>query len=62
MTFIFQVTLALLVFLSFAMVVYVPVAYATPQKWDQSKSVLYLGSAIWVALVIVVGVLNSFVV
>jgi photosystem II PsbZ protein len=61
MTIIFQLALAALVLMSFAMVVGVPVAYASPQNWDQSKTLLYLGSGIWAALVILVGVLNFLV-
>jgi photosystem II PsbZ protein len=59
---IFQLLLTALVFFSFVMIVYVPVAYASPQNWEQSKSILYLGSAVWIALVIAVAVLNFFVV
>jgi len=59
---IFQLLLTALVFFSFVMIVYVPVAYASPQNWEQSKSILYLGSAVWVALVLAVAVLNFFVV
>ncbi|AFY85113.1 MULTISPECIES: photosystem II reaction center protein PsbZ [Oscillatoriales] len=62
MTIIFQLALAALVFLSFVMVVGVPVAYASPQNWDQSKPLLFIGSGVWFALVILVGVLNFLVV
>jgi len=62
MSILFQVTLAALVFLSFLMVIGVPVAYASPQNWEQSKSLIFVGSGVWVALVIAVGVLNFFVV
>ncbi len=62
MSIIFQLVLAALVFFSFVMVVAVPVAYASPQNWDQSKPLLYVGSAIWVALVLLVAVLNFLVV
>lgn len=58
----FQLALATLVFWSFVMVVGVPVAYASPQNWDQSKPLLYIGSGLWIALVLVVGVLNFLVV
>ncbi|MGC9502666.1 photosystem II reaction center protein PsbZ [Baaleninema sp.] len=58
----FQIALAALVLWSFVMVVGVPVAYASPQNWEQSKGLLWLGSGIWVALVLAVGVLNYFVV
>lgn len=59
---IFQLVLTALVLFSFLMIVYVPVAYASPQNWEQSKSLLYLGSGIWLALVVAVAVLNFFVV
>ncbi|MEC4983150.1 MAG: photosystem II reaction center protein PsbZ [Oscillatoria sp. PMC 1068.18] len=62
MTILFQLALAALVFLSFVMVIGVPVAYASPQNWDQSKSLIYLGSGVWAILVVLVGVLNFFVV
>ncbi|MEB3248980.1 MAG: photosystem II reaction center protein PsbZ [Microcystaceae cyanobacterium] len=62
MSIVFQIALAALVFFSFVMVVGVPVAYASPQNWDQSKPLLYLGSGIWIVLVLVVAVLNFLVV
>jgi photosystem II PsbZ protein len=62
MSIIFQLSLAALVALSFVMVVGVPVAYASPQNWEQSKRLLFLGSGVWAALVILVGVLNFLVV
>jgi len=58
----FQVVLLGLVLLSFVMVVGVPVAYASPQNWNQSKSLIYVGSGLWFLLVIAVGVLNFLVV
>ncbi|MFM8293095.1 MAG: photosystem II reaction center protein PsbZ [Microcystaceae cyanobacterium] len=62
MSIVFQIALAALVFFSFVMVVGVPVAYASPQNWDQSKPLLYLGSGIWIVLVLVVAALNFLVV
>jgi len=62
MTILFQLALTVLVLLSFVMVVGVPVAYASPQNWDQSKSLILLGSIAWTALVLIVGALNYFVV
>lgn len=61
MSIIFQLSLAALVLFSFVMVVGVPVAYASPQNWDQSKRLLFLGSGVWIALVLLVAVLNYFV-
>ena len=62
MSIIFQLTLAALVLFSLIMVIGVPVAYASPQNWDQSKPLLYLGSLIWAVLVVLVAVLNFFVI
>ncbi|MDJ0797285.1 MAG: photosystem II reaction center protein PsbZ [Calothrix sp. MO_167.B12] len=62
MDIIFQVALLALVLLSFVMVIGVPVAYATPQSWIESKKFLWIGSIAWGILVIVVGILNFFVV
>jgi photosystem II PsbZ protein len=61
MTVVFQLLLAALVFFSFAMIVYVPVAYASPQNWEQSKKLIFLGSVIWGGLVVAVGALNFLV-
>jgi len=62
MSILFQLALGALVFLSFIMVIGVPVAYATPQNWEQSKRLIFVGSGAWVLLVIAVGILNFFVV
>ncbi len=62
MSILFQLALAALVALSFLMVIGVPVAYASPQNWDQSKSLIFLGSIVWTILVVVVGILNFFVI
>lgn len=61
MTVIFQILLAALVFLSFVMVIGVPVGYAIPNGWDRSKQLILVGSVAWGALVIVVGILNYLV-
>ena len=62
MSILFQLALFILVVWSFVMVIGVPVAYASPQNWDQSKRLIFLGSIIWGVLVILVGGLNYFVV
>ena len=61
MTIVFQLLLAALVLFSFVMVIGVPVAYASPSNWNQSKPLLLIGSVIWGVLVVVVGILNAFV-
>ncbi len=62
MVFIFDLALLALVILSFVLVVGVPVAYASGENWDQSRQLIWLGSGIWVGLVLVVGALNFLVV
>jgi len=62
MAILFQLALAALVIMSFVMVVGVPVAYASPRNWEQSKRLILLGSGLWVVLVLLVGGLNYFVV
>jgi photosystem II PsbZ protein len=59
---IFQLALLALVLLSFVMVIGVPVAFATPQNWNESKRLLWIGSGTWIALVFLVGALSFFVV
>jgi photosystem II PsbZ protein len=61
MTIIFQFVLTALVLFSFLMVIGVPVAYASPQNWTQAKPLIFLGSGIWVVLVVLVAILNFFV-
>jgi|GEM_PF-132312 len=60
-TILFQLLLAAFVLFSFVLVIGVPVAYASPSSWNQTKPLLFLGSLIWLAFVIVIGILNAFV-
>ena len=62
MSIVFQFALAALVMMSFVMVIAVPVAYASPRNWEQSKRLILLGSGLWTVLVLLVGGLNYFVV
>ncbi|OKH23403.1 photosystem II reaction center protein PsbZ [Chroogloeocystis siderophila] len=62
LTILFQIALVALVIMSFAMLIGVPVAYATPQYWNESKRLLWVGSIAWIALVFLVGALNFLVV
>ena len=63
MVILFQLLLTALVFFSFVMVVAVPVAYASPNTFgSNSKQLLLLGSGVWGALVVLVGIFNYFVV
>jgi photosystem II PsbZ protein len=62
LTILFQLALTALVILSFAMVIGVPIAYASPKNWEQSKRLILLGSVVWGLLVVLVGGLNYLVV
>nr|QJA26180.1 Z protein of photosystem II [Fritschiella tuberosa] len=62
MTSIFQLTLFALVMFSFVLVVGVPVVFALPNGWTENKRVVLSGLGLWLLLVFVVGILNSFVV
>lgn len=62
MSILFQLALSVLVLFSFVMVIGVPVAYASPQNWEQSKSLILVGSGIWTVLVLIVAALNFFVI
>jgi len=58
----FQLALFALIALSFLLIVGVPVTFASPDGWSNSKGTIFSGLALWILLVFVVGVLNSFVV
>lgn len=56
---ILQVFVLLLVVVSFAMVVGVPVILATPGGWEKSQSIVWSGAGLWSALVILTGVFTT---
>ena len=62
MTLIFQLTVFAFIALSFLLVVGVPVVLASPNGWTENKTTVFSGLGLWLLLVFVVGVLNSFVV
>lgn len=62
MTSILQVSLLSLILVSFALVVGVPVVFASPNGWTENKGVVFSGLSLWFLLVFAVGIFNSFVV
>jgi photosystem II PsbZ protein len=58
----FQIALFALVAISFLLVVGVPVVFASPEGWVRSKNIVFSGALLWLSLVFLVGILNSFVV
>jgi photosystem II PsbZ protein len=62
MTSIIQLSVFALILLSFALVVGVPVVFATPNGWTENKRFVFSGLSLWLLLVITIGIFNSFVV
>ena len=62
MTLILQIALLALIVVSFALVVGVPVVFASPNGWTENKRVVFSGLSLWFVLVFTVGIFNSFVV
>lgn len=62
MTFIIQLLVLTLVILSIILVVSIPVTLASPGQWEKSKNLIYTSIGIWAGLIIVTGIINSFVV
>lgn len=61
MTIIIQLLVLALVVLSVILVIGIPVTLASPGQWEKSKNLVYASIGVWVGLVVVTGVLNSFV-
>ena len=62
MTVILQLSLFALILLSFALVVGVPVVFATPNGWSENKRFVFSGVSVWLLLVFAIGIFNSFVI
>lgn len=58
----FQVTLPALIFLSFLLVIIVPVVFASPNLWSKTKGLVLYRTRVWFLLVFAVRILNSFVI
>lgn len=58
----FQLALSALILLSFLMVIFVPVVFASPDGLTNNKNYILLSVIAWSVLVLTVGVLNFFVV
>ena len=61
MILLFQLAVFALIAVSFAMVVGVPVVFASPDGWTGSKNLVFSGAGVWFLLIFTVGILNSFV-
>jgi len=61
MTIAFQLALFTLIATSFLLVVGVPVAFASPGGWSSNKNIVFSGASLWIGLVSLVGIPNSFI-
>ena len=56
---ILPVFVILLIIVSFAMTVAVPVILATPGEWERSQGIIWSGAGLWSALVLLTGIFNA---
>uniref|UniRef100_UPI0030FEDF92 PsbZ n=1 Tax=Cyathodium cavernarum TaxID=351593 RepID=UPI0030FEDF92 len=61
MTIAFQLAVFALIAISFLLVIGVPVVLASPEGWSTNKNVIFSGASLWISLVFLVGILNSFI-
>lgn len=61
MTITFQLAVFALIITSFLLVIGVPVVLASPDGWSSNKNTVFSGASLWIGLVFLVGILNSFV-
>nr|YP_009398083.1 photosystem II protein Z [Gredgaria maugeana]ARW67269.1 photosystem II protein Z [Gredgaria maugeana] len=56
-----QLLVLALVILSIILVVGIPVTLASPGQWEKSKNLVYTNIGVWIGLIIVTSILNSFI-
>jgi len=61
MTLAFQLAVFALIAISFVLVIGVPVVLASPDGWSTNKNVVFSSASLWIGLVFLVGILNSFI-
>lgn len=61
MAIIVQFLVLLLIVISTILVIGIPVTFASPGQWEKSKNLILTVAGLWGSLVILTGVLNSFV-
>ena len=57
-----QLLVFIIVILSTLLVIGIPVIFASPRQWEEFKNLIYTGAGIWAGLVLITGLLNSFIV
>lgn len=61
MLIVIQLLTGLFVLLSLSLIITVPVALATPGKWETSKDSIYKSATLWTTFVILIAIANSLV-
>lgn len=61
MAIVIQFLVLLLIVISTILVIGIPVTLASPGQWEKSKNLIFTVAGLWGSLVIITGVLNSFV-
>lgn len=57
-----QLLALILVIFSTLLVISIPVTLASPGQWEQSKNLIYTGAGVWVGLILLTTVVNSFII
>jgi photosystem II PsbZ protein len=57
-----QLLVSILILLSFALIIGVPVILVSPGEWEKSKGLVYSAAGLWFGLVVVIAAFNSFVI
>nr|ARW69361.1 photosystem II protein Z [Polysiphonia sp.] len=61
MTLIIQLLVLALVILSIILVIGIPITLASPGQWEKSQKLVYTSIGVWVGLIIITGIVNSFI-
>ena len=56
-----QIAILLLIALSFILLIAVPLAASSQKEWEENKALIFLCAGGCLVLLIIIGVLNSFV-
>nr|YP_009397477.1 photosystem II protein Z [Dasyclonium flaccidum]ARW66663.1 photosystem II protein Z [Dasyclonium flaccidum] len=59
---IIQLLILILVILSTLLVIGIPVTLASPGQWEKSKNLIYTSIGIWVGLIVITTIINSFII
>ncbi len=61
MIIVIQLLVFILVILSTVLVISIPIALASPGQWEKSKNLIYTGTGVWVGLILITTIVNSFI-